>query len=172
MTERSNILRHLRRRRASLGRLVWGLFAFASVSAGAAPCFAMSVAAAPVEHHHAPRTSAPPGHDHAHSAAHDHAVAEPPGEHSPSSPCPHCPLSVAMADASSSSHSLCSAADDASDGGKPSVSLPLFKHVAWVTRVELSPPALEPSTAWIRHLAVDETAHSVALNLRHCVFLI
>jgi hypothetical protein len=74
--------------------------------------------------------------------------------------------------ASSSSHALCSAVDDTSDGSKSSTQLPLFKHVAWVVRIELPTAYLQPSTAWERHLAVDETAQSVALNLLNCVFLI
>ena len=172
MIRRSTILRNLRARRASLGRFVWVLFAFASVSAGAAPCFAMSVAAAPFEHQ-ASHTGAAAGHDHAHPAAHDYAVSEQPAEQSPKSSCPHCPLSVAMsADASSSSHSLCSAGEDTLDAGKLSVSVPVFKYIAWTVRVELAPADLRPSTAWTKHLAVDETLSTVALNLRHCVFLI
>ena len=47
MRRSSNILRILRRRRAGLGRFVVGLFAFASVSLQAAPCFAMATSAAP-----------------------------------------------------------------------------------------------------------------------------
>jgi hypothetical protein len=172
MIRRSNILRSLRSRRASLGRFVWILFALASVSASAAPCFAMSVASTPVEHHHASHTGSALGHDHA-KAAHDHAFTEQPAEQSPHSPCAHCPLSVAIsADAPSSSHALCSAGDDTSDGSKTGAPLQLFKHVLWAVRVELPPAYLGPSTAWERHLAVDKTAQSVALNLRNCVFLI
>lgn len=69
------------------------------------------------------------------------------------------------------SHSACSVGDDASDG-KPTVAVPSFKHAQSVASFD--PPLLDPesSPASTRQCRVDAAAPSVALNLRHCVFLI
>jgi hypothetical protein len=73
---------------------------------------------------------------------------------------------------SSSSHAFCSASDDASDGAKPSWSLPAFKHVLSTALVELLPLESRHSFSSALQSPTDAVCPSVALNLRHCVFLI
>jgi len=171
MIGRTNILGSLRRRRATLGRFVCLLFAFATVSAGAAPCFAMGVPSEAVGQQDVHSHSSA-HHDHAQSGTHEHTTSVDHGDHGPS-PCPHCPLSIGMSDAAStSSHAYCAAGDDVADSGKASVSLPLFKHLLAVAVIQVDPVRSQPSSAWGKQLPVDASSPSVALNLRHCVFLI
>jgi hypothetical protein len=160
MSGRTSILGILRRRRAGLGRFVLAWFALAAASAGAAPCFAMTASSAPAAQH-----------DH---HAHDHSApqAQPESPAQPS-PCTHCPLAATMAGhTSTASHAFCSAADDASDGGKPSVPTTALKLVLSVPIVELLPFDPGPSLARDRQRPRDADVTSIALNLRHCVFLI
>jgi hypothetical protein len=78
-----------------------------------------------------------------------------------------------MLDVSSSgSHAFCSAADDLADSGKAGTSPPLFKHVLSTVPVQLLPVPIRPSLARSALPPVEATAPRVALNLRHCVFLI
>jgi hypothetical protein len=171
MVRRGNILTSLRRRRASLGRFVFALFAFASASAGAAPCFAMEGSAEAIAPHESP-AHVSPNHDHAHAAVHDRSMSVENGDRAPDA-CPHCPLLMGVSgDTSTSSHAFCSATDDLVDSGKTSVPLPLFKHVLSAAVIQIVPDRSQPSCAWTKHIRVDATAPSVALNLRHCVFLI
>ena len=172
MIGRTNILRSLRRRTATLGRFVCLLFAFATVSAAGAPCFAMGVSSNAVAQHdeHAHHVSA--SQDRTQASLHDHATSMGDADLAPS-PCPHCPLSTTMAaDTSTGSHAYCSAADEAADSGKSGVSLPLFKYILSVAVSQSAPVHSRPSSAWSKQLPVDATYASVALNLRHCVFLI
>jgi hypothetical protein len=180
MHRRKNILAALRKQRARLGRCVVILFAFASLALSGAPCFAMATAspgpatdeAAPAHGlHHASAS------DHSmaaeHAVAHDHA-AEALAKPQPSAPahCPHCPLTAAMPGHSpSSAHSFCSAVDEGADQTSAS-SLPAFAKVApAVNTFEI--PAL---SSWrpppIRSIAAVSPPITVALNVRHCVFLI
>lgn len=174
MIRRINILASLRRRRATLGRLVCLLFAFATITAGAAPCFAMaaspeSVADPGVSHH---EMAGHHDHSHALAGAHDHTMSSGETDHG-SKPCPHCPLSSSMAgEGSLGSHALCSAGDDVADSGKTPVSVPVFKHLLSAPIVHLPAFHSHPSHAWTKQLAVAATGQVVALNLRHCVFLI
>jgi hypothetical protein len=133
----------------------------------------MATSAAPTEHHagaHAAATAN--AHAHEHSAMHGtHGQAEPAAPRDPlTRPCAHCPLSAVMF-GETGSHSACSVGDDASDA-KPAVAVPSFKHAQFIASFD--PPLLdpEPSPAWTRQCRVDAAAPSVALNLRHCVFLI
>lgn len=167
----SRILRVLRRQRAGLGRLVLAWFALAGATAGAAPCFAMSLGATPAVH--AVTDVAGAASHHSHSASHDHADGAAPADHSPASPCPHCPLAASISGgASTSSHSLCAAGDDAADGGKAGVALPSLKYVP--PGIIVAPPPIDPGT---RHAPRQRrpsgpAASAVALNLRYCVLLI
>ena len=178
MTRPTDTVRILRRHRAGLGRFVLVLFALAAASASAAPCTPMAVPTAPGAHHSdarvAPMGISAAAHDHSHAVEPDHstsAAAEDGGSHGP---CSHCPLSVAMtANASSGSHALCSGNDHASDGAKPGGwSPPVFKHVLATALIELLPIEPRPRLAFAQQSRPEATSPSVALNLRHCVFLI
>lgn len=161
----------LRRRRASLGRIVLALFALASFSAGAAPCFAMAPSIAPLHESHESHLAGAPNHDHAHAVGHEHGTPSGEIEHAPS-PCPHCPLVAVLAGSVAGSHSFCSAADGASDGGKSVTTLPAYKCASSAAVVEVFPPDREPSPSSPRQPPTEVASPSIALNLRHCVFLI
>ena len=166
-----DILGRLRRRRATWGRVVLALFALAAFSAGAAPCFAMAASSTPVVQHHGAHSAGAPTHAHTHGAAHEHGTPSAEVEHAPT-PCPHCPLTVALAGSATSAHSFCSAADDASDGSNAVTTLPVLKHVPLAAVVEILPVNRNPSPSSPRQPPTEVAAPSVALNLRHCVFLI
>jgi hypothetical protein len=172
----SNTFSVLRRRRAGLGRFVLVLFALASATAGAAPCLAMAVTDAAGAHDsdaHMASMVAEKAHDQSHAVEHRHST--PPADRDDGShgPCSHCPPSVSMAGAASSaSHAFCSASDDASDAAKPSWSPPAFKHVLSTALIQLLPVDFLPSLASAPQPPPEAAPPSVALNLRHCVFLI
>jgi hypothetical protein len=175
MIGRTNLLAMIRRRRASLGRLVLASFAVASITIGALPCFAMGVATkgAPVAHHGAAHSDSASGnHEHSHPATHPGATPLAGSPHSPSH-CPHCPQSASMpGHASGNSHSLCAAVDDTSDRTQSST-LPLhLKHLLLAPLLELAPPSLHPPPGIPASRMLVPPCSSVALNLRHCVFLI
>ena len=176
MSRRTSILGILRRRRAGVGRFVLAWFALAAGSAGAAPCLAMTVSSASVEHHDTGMHHGDAGAgQHEHAAVHDHSAstAQPKSPLEPASPCVHGPLAATMAGhGSSESHSFCSATDDVSDGGKPSAPTTAFKLVLSVPIVELLPFDPGPSLAREQQRPCDADVTSIALNLRHCVFLI
>jgi hypothetical protein len=73
---------------------------------------------------------------------------------------------------SAGSHSFCGAADDVSDGGKLSVPLPALKYVPTAVIINLPPLGAPPSTRWRAQHLGDVRPSSVALNIRHCIFLI
>ena len=177
MTGPTNTFRILRRHRAGLGRLVLALFALASASAGAAPCLTMAAPDATAAHHSdahvAPTGTSAAAHDHSHAVEHDHSTPAADQDAGSHGPCTHCPLSVGMtANASSGSHALCSATDHASDGAKLGWSPPVFKHVLATAVIELPPIEPRPSLALAQQPRPEVPCPSVALNLRHCVFLI
>jgi hypothetical protein len=164
----------LRRRRAGLGTLVLAWFALASASFGAAPCLAMAQSGSPPAQHAAAPPSAT-GHHHSPAMAHDHAAtqATPDATPQPSNPCVHCPPSTAMAhDGTTSSHGLCAAADDAADGAKPTVPPVALKSLHAVPILEVLPFDHGPRLVLDQHRLLRAPATSIALNLRHCVFLI
>jgi hypothetical protein len=169
MSGPTELLGKLRRRRATLGRSVLVLFALASFSAGAAPCFAMAASTAPDVQHHAAHQAGAPSHAHPPAASHEHGAPAHRGEHAP---CPHCPLTTAPASSAASAHSFCSAGDDAADSAKSVTTLPSFKHASLAAVVELLPVDREPRSPPPRQPPTEVAAPSVALNLRHCVFLI
>ena len=179
MTRPTNTFRILRRHRAGLGRFVLVLFALASASAGAAPCLAMAAPDATAAHHSDAHV-APMGtgtsaaaHDHSHAVEPDHSTPAADQDGGSHGPCSHCPPSVGMtANASSGSHALCSATDHASDGAKPGWSPPVFKDVLATALIELLPIEPRPPLAFAQLRPPEATSRSVALNLRHCVFLI
>jgi hypothetical protein len=177
MARPTNTFRILRRHRAGLGRFVLVLFALAAASAGAAPCLAMALPnAAGVHHgdaHVAPMGTSAAAHDHSHAVEHDHSTPAADQEGGSHGPCSHCPLSAGMtANASSGSHASCSVSDHASDGAKPGGSPPVFKHVLATALIELLPIEPRPRLAFAQQPPPEATSPSVALNLRHCVFLI
>ena len=124
MTGPTNTFRRLRRHRGGLGRFVLVLFALASAGAGAAPCLAMAAPDATAAHHSdahvTPIGASAAAHDHSHAVQHDHSTPAADQDGGSHGPCSHCPPSVGMtANASSGSHALCSATDQASDVAKP-----------------------------------------------------
>lgn len=173
----STTFRVLRRRRADLGRFVLVLFALASASAGAAPCLAMTAQAAPGTQHsdsHTASMTADTAQQHSHGMQLQHEHSMPSADESGEShgPCAHCPPSVSMDGIGSpAQHAFCSASDDVSDAGKPNWSPPAFKHVLSMALVQFVPVGSRPSLA-SRQPAPQAAPPSVALNLRHCVFLI
>jgi hypothetical protein len=170
MNRRTNVLRMLRRRSASVGRVVLAWFALATFGAGAAPCYAMTVGSPAT---HAAPAQAASGHQHSHSAMHDRAGPAVAGGELPSTACPHCPLSVGMASSTAaSSHALCAAGDEVADGGKAPLPVPMFKHVAALVVGELPPLDPGPRPAWSQRRPSGAAGTAVALNLRYCVLLI
>jgi hypothetical protein len=176
MIGRTNILAMIRRRRDSLGRLVLVFFAVASVTIGAVPCVAMGAATKgdPASHHGASHSGSALGsHDHSHPATHGGATQPDESPHSPNH-CPHCPLSTSMPGHNAdNAHSFCAAVDDTSDRAQPSPPPLLHKHVPLAPLLELAPPpsVLPPPGIAASRMLVPAFS-PVALNLRHCVFLI
>lgn len=170
MNRRTNVLRMLRRRSASVGRVVLAWFALAAFGAGAAPCYAMTVGSL-AEHVAHPQPAS--GNDHSHSATHAHAASAVAGGEVPSTPCPHCPLSAGMASSTAaSSHALCAAGDELADGGNAPIAVPVLKHVVALVVSEV--PLLDPGPrpAWSQRRPSGAASTAVALNLRYCVLLI
>jgi hypothetical protein len=173
-----NLLAWLRRQREGLGRVVVVSFAAASFALTSAPCFAMAAAstdaavAAPATVSHHPAGHESSGH-HAHDAAAPAAPAAHGGTDAPGSVhCPHCPAAGVMpGHTSSSAHSACSAAVDVAD--QTSSSPPAFaKHVPLVATFETPLPlALRPPAAQLTKTPAPHRS-AVALNVRHCVYLI
>ena len=182
MSRRTNILVSLRRRRASLGRFLCLVFAMASLSVGAAPCFAMAAPAGPDSRHdsHAQASSHTSGnHEHSHAVSHDrhagaadHAMSMEGSSGVPGA-CPHCPLSVGMSsEASTGAHAFCSAGDDVADSGNSGAFPLLFKHAVSSAVIQVDLALSRPSRACNNQRPLDVSSSAVALNLRHCVFLI
>jgi hypothetical protein len=175
---RTNILAVLRRQRDRLGRLLAVGFAVASFASAGAPCLAMASSSHGSSNHAAAQPIA--HHEHgaqAHSADHGHGgiiVQTAAPEPQRAVHCPHCPLPDAIPGhvSPADGHSFCSAYDDVADqtsGGSP----PSFvKHVLLIAAFEIPPPLglHPPRSRTTRELARART--SIALNLRHCVFLI
>lgn len=196
MNRRVNILANLRRRSVRLGRAMLALFVAASITASASPCLAMGSAAQAADEaqtalaaHVAHASHAAHDHTTAHGALFSHAHAATdhvasdgsaahPAAHDSGSVhshghCPHCPASAAASgEAAAGAHAFCSASDGLSDSGQSSAPRLLLDHLALLAHFELPPaPLLRPASAAISH-AVRPAYASVALNLRHCVFLI
>jgi hypothetical protein len=180
MHRRKSILAALRKQRDSVGRCVVVLFAFASLALSGGPCLPMATAStAPpaaeealahgLHHLSASDHSIEPDH----AVAHGHAAASPAkAQHSAPAHCPHCPLTAAMAGhAPSSAHSFCSAVDGVADQTAAS-SLPTFAKVvlAGATFEIPLPSSWRPPP--IRFIPAVSPPTTVALNVRHCVFLI
>jgi hypothetical protein len=183
MRLRSNIFDVIRRRGTLVGRFVLAFFAFVSLTAGAAPCVGMALeaeSAVPEEHperqheqqheqdheqHHGAHVA---GH-HEHSGAHSTSIAE--RAQSPHH-CPHCPQ-PSSGHAATGMHAFCAAANDVSDVAQPgALKIPPLKHVLATPLLELPPPSLQrPSGAPVAMPPV-KPGESIALNVRHCVFLI
>jgi hypothetical protein len=146
------------------------LFGLATLSAGAAPCLAMSASAAPSMASHQAQVGDDATHAHSHAAPHQRIASEE-VDHAPS-PCSHCPLAAVLSGDAVSGHAFCAAVDDASDGGKPVTTWPPFKLASLAGLVEALPIARELSASCPRRPPEKAAAPSVALNLLHCVFLI
>jgi hypothetical protein len=175
MIRRTSLLSRLRRQGKRLGRFVLAIFALASFTSAGAHCFAMvptaSLAQAD-ENPHAEIHADTHAHEYAMSHGDRGADADEQTKHDYPDHCPHCPLAGAMADhVPSNAHAFCSAFDDASDHS--SSSLPaLAKHVVPVAAFELIAPLAFHPPPRPRAREVASTRRTVALNVRHCVFLI
>jgi hypothetical protein len=171
----TNILVRLRRQRGRLGRFVLATLALASFTIAGAPCFAMA-APAPVAHvdpsAHAEAHGDRQGHEHAVGHGNGALGAHEQSEHPFPKHCPHCPPTAAMSQhAPASEHAFCAAVDDVSDQSSTSPSK-FAKSVVLVAAFgTLAPLAFHPPPRpRLREGARARTR--VALNLRHCVFLI
>jgi hypothetical protein len=128
-----------------------------------------------------PRDSAAGGH-HSHAVAQTDAAADvdrgspAPGapEHPSSRHCPHCPVSAPLAHSLDGAHAFCTALDDGSADGQSGAKLPAVqKHLVWLAHYEIAlPPSLRPSERRFVRADKPPVPSPVALNLRHCVFLI
>jgi hypothetical protein len=174
MHRRKNILAAIRQRRGSLGRSVVVLFASASFALGGAPCAAMAMSASGAADEPAGLRTSKQADAHEHSVHQDHAGSPARGEPENPAParCPHCPPMGAMhGHASSSAHSFCSA-DDGSDQNLPGASPASAKHAPLVATFE-TPRSLSFHPPPLRFTRSSVPLRStVALNVRHCVFLI
>jgi hypothetical protein len=171
MHRRKNMLAAIRRRRDSLGRVVVALFAAASFALGGAPCLAMAGSSAGATGEAAAAQGSHHAGAHEHSAQHDHAgSAEHGGLGNPApARCPHCPPAGPMpGHVSSSAHSFCSAVDDVSDQTPP---VPA-KHVPPVATFETPRPLSFHSPPPLFARSSVPLRSTVALNVRHCVYLI
>jgi hypothetical protein len=112
-------------------------------------------------------------HEHQHDAVDETGAVDQQfsNEHFPDH-CPHCPLTGGIAHTPSSAHSFCAAGDDVANELSVSSSPPIAKHMAVATVFATMPPlAFHPPPRYLaRHTTATPSA--VALNVRHCVFLI
>jgi hypothetical protein len=171
-SRRGNLFSALRRQRARLGRFPVALFALMSMLLPGAPCFGMVVAGATSELAAASDAHAShDAHDHEHANVDEtNAVGQQSSDEHSSGHCPHCPLTGAIAHTPSGAHSFCSADDAVAT--EPSPSPPIAKHVAVATAFETMPHvALHPPPRYMAR-QIAPTRSAVALNVRHCVFLI
>jgi hypothetical protein len=172
---RNSVLAALRRQRDRLGRFVVALFAVASMTITGAPCFAMAVElATPQVDEAAQSNRSHDAHAHEHAVDHgDHGSVDQ-DNHAQRSPahCPHCPMSTTPGHAMPSAHSFCSAFDDFSDQASVGSQPPLVKHVLLIATYEPQRTLIlrPPPTPLTRVTMPNHSA--VALNVRHCVFLI
>jgi hypothetical protein len=173
---RNNILAALRRRRKSLGRFVASLFALASLTIASAPCFAMTAQAADAQVDVAEHSSHESHEMHSHQQG-DHGNASHSIEHQAAServpkPCPHCPLGTAQSHSGSGDHSFCSAFDEPSDQTSVTWQPPAAKYVLLVATFESPPPLTIQRRSTRPPPGLAHWQSPIALNLRHCVFLI
>lgn len=114
------------------------------------------------------------GHDHGLQEAAEHTRAAGEGSSHAHGGCPHCPASTgSSAKLDGTSHVFCEVLDDVSDDAAhlPTLKFELLPVALLCTPTALAPPALQLSS--VRSPAYTVNDHrSVALNLRHCVFLI
>lgn len=171
----------LRKRQRAAAAALLPLLVTVWVSAAASACPRMAVdshdhaatAAVPAEHHSA-------GHDHAQAPHGLHGHSADGASHASTGPershrgCPHCP---APADGSfpdaSATHVVCALLDDVSDAGAQSSVYPsqLEQLAPAAQPIYVSP--LESRSFILRSRSTTAPIYrSVALNLRHCVFLI
>jgi hypothetical protein len=176
-----NLFARLRKRQRAVAVAMLPLLVTVWVSAAASACPRMAVDS----HDHAATATVPAEH---HAADHDHAQA-PHGLHGHSAngvsnastepershrACPHCPASTdgSFPD-SSATHVVCALLDDVADAGAQASVYP--------SQLEQLAPAAQPiyvSPLELRSFILRSRStaapiyRSVALNLRHCVFLI
>ena len=173
-----NVFARLRRRKRAIANILLPLLATVWVGASASPCLGMatdlvsglSADAGPMHDHSETHGHAADGVHNSHALAHEHG-----GSSQSHGTCPHCPGSLGGSTNSQSTgaHIACSVLDDVSDSaGHTSVQ-------KWDLKYSL--PVLQP--AFLSIAAPRRGAHDtwqaapppsspIALNLRHCVFLI
>jgi hypothetical protein len=173
------LLENLRKRKRAVAAVVLPLIATVWFSASASACLGMAVDS----HDRALADAAPPPHDH--SEAHGHAGAHAGQAHSEDGAlhargtshshgaCPHCPVfSGGSSSDSAATHVVCALLDDVSDSGaQTSAQKTELEHFALAQPIYVSPLELQ-SSAHLFSPIVAPVYRSVALNLRHCVFLI
>jgi hypothetical protein len=170
---RNNIFAALRRRRESLGRFVAALFALASLTIAGAPCFAMTAQAAQTQVEVAAHSSHElHSHQHADDRGDSHSMEhQASSEHVPE-PCPHCPLGAAPGHSGSDDHSFCSAFDEPSNQTSATWQPPAAKYVLLIATFESPPPLTIQRRSTRPPPELARWQSPIALNLRHCVFLI
>jgi hypothetical protein len=184
MKDRRNILGSLRRWRAGAARHVVGAFVVAYLAAGIAPCVA-AAGRAPVDAAAAVRNAevvlhegsgshggfdlhAHPGHETDAAALSGHDQASDDGR---SAHCPHCLGDAGAVRAHDDDHASCSALEDLTDVAvsQTKAAPPALAPLLGPAAVTLPPPLASP-VAPVPSRAVR--APLVAINIRHCVFLI
>lgn len=159
------LLERLRRRKGVVARVVLPLLAAVWFSASASVCFGMAA-----ESLQGMRADAGvPSHDHSDTDHQHHQHDRAPPTHGD---CPHCPAGGSH-DEPAASHILCSVLDDAVDArGQVSALKWELEHLLPAAHsVSFSTPIPQPAVGGISH-SVSPPHRSVALNIRHCVFLI
>lgn len=166
------VLLGLRGRKRAVGRIVLPLVVSVWLGGPASACLGMTAASA--GHGHVDVAAAdrdePKAESHADhegdgphgTAAHDHGT------------CPHCPPGPSSSHGKlAPSHVSCFAADDLSDSAAPDLTAkPSLKHAPATGHFMASPECVRRCPASSRSLSLRVPHSSVALNLRHCVFLI
>jgi hypothetical protein len=175
MKRRRSILAALRRHRERLGRFVVASFAVASFTMAGAPCFAMANAGADAVDHAPAQTQGHAHHGHAMDQGDVGAAVGHSGDSEQPRPahCPHCLSPSAMpSHGSSADHTSCSAVDE--PAGQTSLSSPpvLAKHVVPLAAFEAPPPLIFRPPPRSSPRSIGSQGFGIALNLRHCVFLI
>ena len=177
-----SLLQRLRKSKATVVRIVAPLLAVVWFGASASTCVAMVIAAPPVES--AGVAAAHAGADAEHGEQHQTAVSHDQHHGSqaadedhdrPSSShgaCPHCPGATGAAhDGTATMHVVCSAVSAFADGATAATVLKLDLKYAPTASVMVAAPVPGPAPSAILR-APPPPRCSVALNLRHCVFLI
>lgn len=164
MNRRANILARLRRWKTGAGRYVVASFVAAYLSAGAAPCAAAAATQATADAAGAAHELGANAHEH-------HTVHDDGADDAPRGHCPHCLTDAGALPMQAADHSSCLALEELTNVAAPQAKdappslAPPLGPAAFTLPPPLASPAAPPS---LRAAAIPH----VALNVRHCVFLI